>query len=290
MASLKEVKGRINSVQSTRKITGAMKMVASAKLRKAQTQIERFQPYQQRLNEMLSDFLASEQDFSSPFAEERETKSVAIVAVSSNSSLCGAFNSNVIKLLEKELDKYKDLPRENIHLYLVGKKVYDAALKKGRRSEGDFSSLSEKPDFEGAKNIMDQLMADFLEKKIDRAKLIYTHLKSAASQQLRCEQILPIALPGKKTGKDARLTDYIVEPDKASVIASLLPKSLRSKLYATLLDSSAAEHAARIIAMQIATDNADDLLEDLVIQYNKTRQQAITSELLDIIGGSEAMK
>ena len=265
-----------------------MKMVASAKLRKAQTRIECFEPYQQRLNAMLSNFLASETDFSSPFSEKREIKSCAIIAVSSNSSLCGAFNSNIIKLFEKETET-NQAPRENIRLYLVGKKIQDAAEKKGLISEDDYSELSEKPDFEGAKNIMDQLMADFLAKKIDCAKLVYTHLKSAASQQPVCEQILPINLSGKDAGENSRLTDYIVEPDKASVLASLLPKSLRSKLYAALLDSSAAEHAARIVAMQIATDNADDLLDDLSIQYNKTRQQIITNELLDITGGSEAL-
>lgn len=290
MASLKEVKGRITSVSSTQKITAAMKMVASAKLRKAQSQIERFQPYQLRLNEILNDFLASETDFTSPFAEKRELKSVAIVVISSNSSLCGAFNSNVIKLFEKELSSYGNLPESNVHIYPLGKKIYDAVVKMGLKPEGEFSELMDKPGFEGAKEIMDRLMADFLSKKIDQVKLIYTHFKSTASQQLMCEQILPIVFANKNTRNDKRSTDYIVEPDKPSVIASLLPKSLRSKMYASILDSAAAEHAARTVAMQIATDNAGDLLEELTIQYNKTRQQAITNELLDIVGGSEALK
>jgi F-type H+-transporting ATPase subunit gamma len=292
MASLKEVKGRITSVTSTQKITAAMKMVASAKLRKAQGQIERFQPYQLRLNEILNDFLASETDFTSPFAEKRELKSVAIVVISSNSSLCGAFNSNIIKLFERELAAYDDLSKENIYIYPLGKKIYDAVVKMDLKPEGEFSELMDKPGFEGAKEIMDKLMTDFLAKKVDRVKLIYTHFKSTASQQLICEQVLPIVLANKKAkaGSDKRAADYIVEPDKPSVIASLLPKSLRSKMYASILDSAAAEHAARTVAMQIATDNAGDLLDDLTIQYNKTRQQAITSELLDIVGGSEALK
>ncbi|MCL1942158.1 MAG: F0F1 ATP synthase subunit gamma [Candidatus Azobacteroides sp.] len=290
MASLKEVKERISSVKSTQKITGAMKMIASAKLRKAQGQIERFQPYQQRLNEILEDFLASETDFVSPFAEKRDLKSVAVVVISSNSSLCGAFNSNIIKLFEKEWAAYRDLLRENGSIYPIGRKIYNAVVKMGLKPEGDYFELSEKPDFEGAKAIMDLLMADFLAKKIDRVELIYTHFKSTSSQQLVCEQLLPIVLPDKKTGTTIQATDYIVEPDKASVIASLLPKSLRSKLYAAILDSAAAEHAARTVAMQIATDNAADLLDELIVQYNKTRQQAITSELLDIVSGSEALK
>ncbi len=290
MASLKEVKGRIASVKSTQKITSAMKMVASAKLRKAQGQIEKFRPYQKRLNEILNDFLASETEFTSPFTEMREVKSVAIVIFSSNSSLCGAFNANIIKLFEKELSAYQHLPKENVFIYPIGKKIYDAIVKMDLHPEGEYATLVDKPNFEDAKAIMDKLMADFLEKKVDRVKLVYNHFKSTATQQLICEQVLPIVFfsPKKDTVKLA--TDYIVEPDKPSVINALLPKSLRSKIYASLLDSVAAEHAARTVAMQIATDNASDLLDELTIQYNKTRQQTITSELLDIIGGSEALK
>lgn len=290
MASLKEVKQRIVSVESTRKITSAMKMVASAKLRKAQGQVERFLPYQSHLTDILESFLSAENDFSSPFAEKRDVKSVAIVVFSSNSSLCGAFNANIIKLFMQEYAAYSHLSRENILIYPLGKKIYDTIVKNGLTPQGDFISLLDNPSFDDIKEIADKLMSDFLAKKIDEVKLIYTHFKSTAVQQLRNEQFLPISFEVSQNPQDnPHHIDYIVEPDKASVIAALLPKSLRSKLFAALLDSVTSEHAARTVAMQIATDNASNLIDELKIQYNKTRQQAITSELLDILSGQEAM-
>lgn len=290
MASLKEVKQRITSVESTRKITSAMKMVASAKLRKAQSRVEHFLPYQLHLTEILQSFLAAETGFSSPFAEKRDVKTVAIVVFSSNSSLCGAFNANIIKMFSQEYESYLRLGKENIRIYPVGKKIYDAITKKDVKVEGDFSDLLDNPNFDDIKEIADKLMNDFLAKEIDEVKVIYTHFKSTAIQQLRNEQFLPISFEiNEDKGAESRhQIDYIVEPDKASVIAALLPKSLRSQLYAALLDTSTSEHAARTVAMQIATDNASDLLDELKIQYNKTRQQAITNELLDILSGQAA--
>ena len=285
MASLKEVKQRITSVESTKKITNAMKMVASAKLRKAQGRVESFQPYQMRLSEMLQRFLSTETNFISAFAEKREVKSVAIVAFSSNSSLCGAFNTNIIKLFEQQILDY-NLPQENIHIYPIGKKIYEAVVKKGLTPKGEYNWLMDNPSFDEIKLIADELMSDFLTKKIDEVRLLYTHFKSTATQQLRYEQFLPISLlPSEQSKKGTHQIDYIVEPDKATIIAALLPKSLRAEIFSTLLDSSTSEHAARTVAMQIATDNAADLLEELSIQYNKTRQQAITNELLDILSG-----
>ncbi|MDH8702221.1 F-type H+-transporting ATPase subunit gamma [Dysgonomonadaceae bacterium PH5-43] len=292
MASLKEIKGRITSVKSTQKITSAMKMVASAKLRKAQYQIERFLPYQGKLNEILSSFLSSTTDFDSNLAEEREVNRLAIVVVSSNSSLCGAFNANVIKLLNDTLNKYKGLSCENIEIYAIGKKVEDYVNKLTLPFvvKGGYIDLMDKPNFDEAKQIANELVERFSKSEIDRVELIYNHFKSNAVQIPTDEQYLPIDLTIQTNNVTPVNADYIVEPDKETVLHSLIPKSLYSKLYAVILDSAAAEHAARVMAMQIATDNADDLLEELTIQFNKQRQQAITNELLDILGGSEALK
>ncbi|MCD7972612.1 MAG: F0F1 ATP synthase subunit gamma [Candidatus Azobacteroides sp.] len=291
MASLKEVKQRISSVESTRKITSAMKLVASAKLRKAQSRVEKFLPYEERLNEILQRFLSSETEFTSAYTEKREVKRVAIVVISSNSSLCGAFNTNVIKLFEREYASYSHLPKENILIYPIGKKVRETILKNGLKIEGNFDSLLDNPEFEEIKSLADKIMNDFLEKKIDEVKLLYTHFKSTAVQQLRELQFLPIDLEKEKAkDENAHAVDYIIEPDKASILSTLLPKSLRSEFFAALLDSLTAEFAARTVAMQIATDNASNLLDELRIQYNKTRQQAITNELLDILSGQAAFK
>ncbi|MDR0811798.1 MAG: F0F1 ATP synthase subunit gamma [Paludibacter sp.] len=291
MASLKEIKGRIASVKSTQKITSAMKMVASAKLRKAQYQIERFLPYETRLTEILGSFLSAETgEFTSPLAEKREIKRVAIVALSSNSSLCGAFNSNVIRTFSETVAKYNAQNFE-IEIYPLGKKIEESATKLNVPVEikGSYITLMDKPEFVGAREIADKLIDDFLAKKIDRVELIYNHFKSTAIQIPTNEQFLPIILSSPTNQKEIP-ADYIIEPDRNTILGTLIPKSLRSKIYAVLLDSAAAEQAARTVAMQIATDNADDILEDMTIQYNKQRQQSITSELLDIIGGAEALK
>jgi len=294
MPSLKEIKGRIASVRSTQKITSAMKMVASAKLRKAQYQIERFLPYQYKLSEMLNSFLSSLPEFDSDLAEKREVQRVAIVVISSNSSLCGAFNSNVQKLLNERLKAYSELECAAIDIYAIGKKVenYARKLPFPFPLKGSYISLMDQPNFEGAKTIAEMLIEDFLTKKIDKVEILYNHFKSAGVQVPSIEQYLPLDLtPVPQVIRESHLnTDYIVEPDKPTVLNQLLPKSLHSKIYAVLLDSVAAEQAARVVAMQIATDNANDLLDELTIQYNKQRQQAITNELLDIIGGSEALK
>ncbi|MDR1610957.1 MAG: F0F1 ATP synthase subunit gamma [Candidatus Symbiothrix sp.] len=291
MPSLKEIKGRIASVDSTRKITSAMKMVSSAKLRKAQAHVEQFLPYQKQLMDILGRYLSADiVDFSSPLAENREVKRVAIVAVSSNSSFCGAFNSNVIRLLWETIQKYHALKYE-IEVYPVGKKIEEAVAKFiiPVEKKGSYISLMDKPNYEGARDLADGLVTDFLSKKIDKVALIYNHFKSMGIQIPTDESFLPVVLP-KNENKTASATDYIVEPDRKTLLDTLLPKSLRAKIYAVILDSAAAEQAARTVAMQIATDNAGDLMDELTLQYNKQRQQAITSELLDIIGGSEALK
>lgn len=286
MASLKEVKQRIASVRSTQKITSAMKMVASAKLHKAQAAIGNMLPYQQRLHSILTNFLGDNKDVSSPFVKVRTVKRVAIVVFSSNTSLCGGFNANVIRRLMRLLDEYKFLDKENILIFPVGKKVEDAVRKAGFKIGGSYQSMANKPSYQEAADLATDLMTRFLKEDIDKVELLYNHFKNTASQTLTRSIYLPIDLRKQVKVSSENLPDYIIEPDSDSLLEELLPKVLRIELYTALLDSNASEHGARTIAMQTATDNADGLLQDLTVMYNKSRQQAITNELLDIIGGS----
>lgn len=293
MASLKEVKNRISSVKSTRQITSAMKMVASAKLHKAQGRIENMLPYQRKLNEILTNFLSTDATIESPYTDERPVGRVAIVAFSSNSSLCGAFNSNVAKMLERTLEEYQSLGRENIQIYPVGKKVEEAVKKLGFVPQGSYQEMADKPSYMQAYELAGTLMKEFLEGRVDKVELIYHHFKSTGSQILTRDEYLPINLDKvaeeateSTAGKSSFNNDYIVEPSAARLITELLPKVLSQKIYTVLLDSNTSEHAARMLAMQAATDNANELIQDLTKQYNRSRQQAITNELLDIIGGS----
>ena len=294
MSSLKEVKNRISSVKSTRQITSAMKMVASAKLHKAQGRIENMLPYQRKLNEILTNFLRTDASFESPYTEKRPVTRVAVVAFSSNSSLCGAFNSNVAKMLERALEDYQSLGKENILIYPVGRKVEEAVKKMGYVPLGSYQVMADKPSYVEAYELAEKLMHEFVEKQIDHVELIYHHFKSMGSQVLLRENYLPIDLTqvaqeaAEDVPEDARSfnNDHIVEPSVGELIAELLPKVLSQKIFTVLLDSNTSEHAARMLAMQTATDNANELIQDLTKQYNKSRQQAITNELLDIIGGS----
>ena len=293
MASLKEVKNRISSVKSTRQITSAMKMVASAKLHKAQGRIENMLPYQRKLNEILTNFLSTDATIESPYTDERPVGRVAIVAFSSNSSLCGAFNSNVAKMLERTLEEYQSLGRENIQIYPVGKKVEEAVKKLGFVPQGSYQEMADKPSYMQAYELAGTLMKEFLEGRVDKVELIYHHFKSTGSQILTRDEYLPINLDKvaeeateSTAGKSSFNNDYIVEPSAARLITELLPKVLSQKIYTVLLDSNTSEHAARMLAMQAATDNANELIQDLTKQYNKSRQQAITNELLDIVGGT----
>ena len=293
MASLKEVKGRIATVNNTRKITSAMKMVASAKLHKAQGAITNMLPYERSLHRLFTNFLSGG-DVQSCYTVAREVKRIALVVFSSNSSLCGGFNANVIKHTTQWLDEHQSLGKEQILVYPVGKKVADALVKQGYAVQGDFQHMADKPSFSEASALAQQLMDMFEKGEVDRVELLYNHFKSTASQILTHEVYLPLQTchpdDRKEEGSRERKeeTDYILEPSREELLATLLPKVLRMKLYTVLLDSNASEHAARTMAMQIATDNADDLLQELTLMYNKTRQQAITNELLDIVGGSMA--
>ncbi len=289
MASLKEVKTRIASVNSTRKITSAMKMVASSKLHHAQLAIERMRPYERQLSHIMSTFVGSmEGEIDTPYAGEREVKRVAIVLYTSNSSLCGGFNANVIKAFNRKVDAYRQQGIDIVSVYPLGKKAYDAVVKAGFTPTADYTALLDHPSYEKAAQVAAEIMKSYAQGEIDRADLIYHHFKSAGSQILTEEEFLPIKLQSADNASTSNTTqlDFIVEPSKEEVVSQLVPKSLHLKLFTALLDSLASEHAARVMAMQVATDNADELLRELTLTYNKTRQQAITNELLDIVGGS----
>ncbi len=318
MPSLKEIKSRIASVNSTRKITSAMKMVASSKLHHAQVMIENMLPYENMLERILKSFLASEADANTVFSEVRQVKRVAFVVYSSNSSLCGGFNTNVAKLLNSAMNEYEELGKNNIVVYPIGRKVSEQASKLALNIAGDFTDLADKPNVTQCIEIARELGRKFIAGDIDKVELIYHHFKSAGSQILQRKVFLPIDLNdgiGSDNNRDLShktvtaemqaylrenekeenkveenvkpLNDnFIVEPDLNTVLQKLIPKLLHLMLYTALLDSIASEHAARMVAMQTATDNADELLRELNLQYNKSRQQAITNELLDIVGGS----
>ena len=296
MASLKEVKTRINSVKSTRKITSAMKMVASAKLHKAQGAIENMLPYQKKLNKILTNFLSADLPIESPYVQEREVKRVAIVVFSSNTSLCGAFNANVIKMMMQTIGEFRTLGQDNILIFPVGKKVDEAAKRMGFKPQEVSPTLSDKPTYQEAAELAHRLMDLYVAGEVDRVEIIYHHFKSMGVQILLRETYLPIDMTNVVSEEDSMnkeeveeheiANDYIIEPNAEELIASLIPTVLSQKIFTAAVDSNASEHAARTLAMQVATDNANELIQDLTKQYNKTRQQAITNELLDIVGGS----
>ena len=295
MASLKEVKTRINSVKSTRKITSAMKMVASAKLHKAQGVIENMLPYQKKLNKILTNFLSADLPIESPYVQEREVKRVAIVVFSSNTSLCGAFNANVIKMMMQTIGEFRTLGQDNILIFPVGKKVDEAAKRMGFKPQEVSPTLSDKPTYQEAAELAHRLMDLYVAGEVDRVEIIYHHFKSMGVQILLRETYLPINLTNVVSEEDREneeevqeneiANDYIIEPNAEELIASLIPTVLSQKIFTAAVDSNASEHAARTLAMQVATDNANELIQDLTKQYNKSRQQAITNELLDIVGG-----
>ncbi|MCM1178433.1 MAG: ATP synthase F1 subunit gamma [Clostridium sp.] len=354
MASLKEIKNRINSVNGTLKITSAMKLVASAKLHKAQNAIGNLVPYETGMHNILDDLLSvcPAEGKWSVYSEDRPVRKAAVVAIASNSSLCGAFNSNAVKKLEEAIGMLRKsgLEEQDIKVYALGRKIADSLKKSGYSNMEERSELSGKPGYAGAAELAEELTAMFLNGKVDRIYLVYNHYLSTASQKPVCRTYLPLlaeelagassegfagvagnmatdgvsdkvisvsdSMVDKETdvGPESRpnvserlsnrtadtlsdrstdslssgFKDYIIEPDIESLMEELLPKVLKLKIYTVMLDANAAEHAARTVAMQTATDNGNQLLQELSLQYNKRRQQAITDELLDIVGGSMA--
>ena len=300
MPSLKEIKGRIGSVKSTLKITSAMKLVASAKLRKAQQTIEGMRPYEMKLQEILARVMeqAGAASFSGAYArtepqnasEEGETaakQKIALVAFASNSSLCGAFNANVVRLALETLRSYENA---DVTVYSVGRKMAESMKKVGKPSPADYQKLADKPAYASAAELAESLMEAYREGRLDRVDLVYNHFVSSGKQVPVRETLLPMGeIPSGVILSEAKESDieYILEPSAAELLEDLIPKSLRLKFYTALLDSNASEHAARTVAMQTATDNGEDLLQELTLQYNKGRQQKITSEILDLAGGSQ---
>ncbi len=288
MASLKEIRARITSIASTQKITSAMKMVSAAKLKKTEGITTRFLPYKNKLSEALSNYLGSlEGEVSIPLAEHREVKKVALMAFSSSSGLCGVYNSSICKLFRQVYDEHvKNIGAENVTVFLVGKKVNDYAKKFGIKVEKTYAPLAETMSYELAMEISDMMVELFLSHKVDRVELVFNHFKNAGVQVPTREVMLP--LKAEVSSEDPNF-DYIVEPDKETFVNDLIPKVVRTNFYSIMLDTLTAEHGARMTAMHIASDNADQLSQELKIQYNKARQNVITNELIDIVGGAEAL-
>ena len=336
MPSLKEIKGRIGSVSSTLTITSAMKMVASAKLHKAQLKIGNMLPYDGLLHRMLIDLMGTVGGEEYPLMTPREVHRVAIVAFASNSSLCGAFNTNAVKKASAVVDEYHSagFSDSDIVVYSVGRKMAEAMKKRGFPSPGDYTKMSDSPSYEPASALAQELLDGFLSGRFDKVELVYNHFESTSSQPSVRRTYLPMSLadaswnalagdsagpmvrqahqpatertfqpaaelaeaPGVRQAHQpdaeqahqtlAETPDMIIEPSPEELVRILLPKVVRLGIYTTLLDSTAAEHAARTVAMQLATDNGNELLQELTLEYNKSRQQKITSEILDLVGGS----
>lgn len=311
MSSLKEIKSRISSVRNTLKITSAMKMVASAKLHKAQSAIGSKLPYEQKLHHILAGMLqdddlrnalGNELGFSSggrspvvlqdvsvdALPSKEDAPRVALVAFSSNSSLIGAFNANIIRQFNEtvRLLEERGYAKEDMDVYAVGRKIAEAASKSGLKTLASLSELADKPDYEKASGLASELVERFADGEVSQVILLYNHFASMSSQPSVRENYLPLAMHDLDKGEEP--VDYILEPDPISLVKDLLPLVLMLKIYTVALDASAAEHAARTVAMQVASDNAKDLISELTLAYNKGRQQEITAEILDLVGGTMA--
>ena len=284
MANLKEIRNRINSVSSTMQITSAMKMVSAAKLKKAQDAITAMRPYAEKLTELIQNISATlEGDAAGVYAEQREVNKVLLVVITSNRGLCGAFNANVIKATRTLIDT--TYAGKNVDVLTIGKKGYDLVGK----TETVFANRSDLFDaltFVNVEAVAQQIMDAFIEGSYDKVELVYNQFKNAATQIVLTEQFLPLKPIETETNV---ATDYIYEPSKEEIILNLIPTSLKTQLYKAVLDSNAAEHGARMTAMHKATDNAKDLRDQLKLTYNKARQAAITNEILEIVGGAEAL-
>ncbi|TJY34736.1 ATP synthase F1 subunit gamma [Pontimicrobium aquaticum] len=284
MANLKEIRNRISSVSSTMQITSAMKMVSAAKLKKAQDAITAMRPYANKLTELLQNLSGTlDADSGSKYATQREVNKVLIVAITSNRGLCGAFNSNIIKEVSKlATEKYTN---QEVSFVAIGKKANDA-FKKTNKVIANNSDVFDDLTFDNVANIAQMLMDKFVEGEYDKIEIVYNKFKNAATQIVMTEQFLPIV---PIEGSSNNNQDYIFEPSKVEIVETLIPKSLKTQLYKSIRDSFASEHGARMTAMHKATDNATELRDQLKLTYNKARQAAITNEILEIVGGAEAL-
>jgi F-type H+-transporting ATPase subunit gamma len=285
MANLKEIRNRITSIGSTMQITSAMKMVSAAKLKKAQDAITQMRPYAEKLTELLQSLSATlDANAGGIYSEQREVSKVLIVAITSNRGLCGGFNSSVIKATTKHInDSYAG---KEVAILAIGKKGADLLMKQFNVIESN-STIFDALTFDNVAEIAERITASYIDGTYDKVEIIYNQFKNAATQITQIEQFLPIASVNGETNEHV---DYIFEPSKAEIVLQLIPKSLKTQLYKSIRDSFASEHGARMTAMHKATDNANDLRNDLKLTYNKARQAAITNEILEIVGGAEALK
>ena len=284
MANLKEIRNRITSVSSTMQITSAMKMVSAAKLKKAQDAITAMRPYADKLTELLQSLSATlDSDSGSAFAQQREVQKVLLVAITSNRGLCGAFNSNIIKATSSLINN--EFKGKEVSIVTIGKKANDAFKKSGKVIANN-SEVYDDLTFDNVAEIAETLMNTFVEAKADKIILVYNKFKNAATQEIMTEQFLPIV---PVEGEANANLDYIFEPSKLEIVEALIPKSLKTQLYKAIRDSFASEHGARMTAMHKATDNATELRDQLKLTYNKARQASITNEILEIVGGAEAL-
>lgn len=288
MPNLKEIRNRISSVSSTMQITSAMKMVSAAKLKRAQDAITRLRPYASKLRYILENVSSSLDLSENMYAENRGQGRVLIVAITSNRGLCGGFNSNIIKRVNSLIKN--DFAQSTVSVVCLGKKIKDVLKKTDAYFVNDtlapLEDIMANPIFDRTAEIGEELMRQFRSKEVDKIVIVYNRFLNAANQSIEVEDFLPI-IPG--VGMESGPSDYIFEPNKEDIVSELIPKSLKTQLFKALLDSVAAEHGARMTAMHKATDNASDLKRSLTLSYNKARQAAITNEILEIVGGAEAL-
>ena len=281
MANLKEIRTRISSVSSTMQITSAMKMVSAAKLKKAQDRVTGFKPYAEKLQSVISDLSGDSEGI--VYAEQRDEKRVLIIVVSSNKGLCGAFNANSVKRAIVIAEENKD---KTIEFACIGKKAGELIRYKGLNVVKSYNEVYDDLTFDNVAVVADEIMKQFIDGDYDKVYLVYNSFKNAASQILMAEQFLPIVAPEVE---GTQSNDYIYEPNKQEILEHVIPIALKTQVYKAVIDSFASEHGARMTAMHKATDNANDLVKELTLTYNKARQAAITNEILEIVGGAEAL-
>ncbi len=289
MPNLKDIKTRIESVKTTRQVTSAMKMVSAAKLKKAQDDIVQIRPYAEKLNDLIFDlFNAREEGQKIPLAEKREADRILVVMVTSNRGLCGAFNSSIVKEVNNIVRKKYPSHYKNdfIDVVAIGKQGEKLLKSSGIKCIKEFNYIYNSVNFKSVEKISDQLISNFLEHKYDKVILVYNEFINAAVQNVSVSQFLPLEFPDVKSSYSSQ---YIYEPNQEEIINDMVPLTLKTMFFRTILDSIASEHGARMTSMHKATDNATDLIGDLELSYNKARQTAITNEILEIVGGAEAL-
>lgn len=293
MAGLKDIRTRIASVKTTRQVTNAMKMVSAAKLKKAQDAIVHFRPYAQKLNDILAHLVSSSDNrIDSPFCEMRKPQKILIVAIASNRGLCGSFNLNIAKeVVELINTKYrKQNKAQNVHVMAIGRQCEQLLKSMGIKPVADKNELWHNFNYAETEKIAEEIMADFTAQKYDRIELVFNEFSSAAKQVPTCMEFIPVALEQEKEKPLEHHDIMIYEPSKEEILKELMPAVLKMGFYRVLLDSNTAEHGARMTSMHIATDNATDLINELTLHYNKVRQAAITKEIVEISGASNAMQ